>query len=70
MGIRRGTLQWDPLSPILSDIVVEPLIRWLTASSKGYDIVSCNLKLASKWYIDDGTLITNFVEDMISLRDI
>jgi hypothetical protein len=50
--------------------MVEPLIRWLTASSKGYDITSCGLKLTSKWYADDGTLITNSVEDMISLLDI
>jgi hypothetical protein len=49
--------------------MVEPLIRWLTASGKGYDIASCDLKLASKWYADDGTLITNSVEDMISLLD-
>ncbi len=49
--------------------MVEPLIRWLTASGKGYDIASCGLKLASKWYADDGTLLTNSVEDMISLLD-
>ena len=50
--------------------MVEPLIRWLTASGKGYDIASCGLKLTSKWYGDDGTLLTNSVEDMISLLDI
>jgi hypothetical protein len=50
--------------------MVEPLIRWLTASGKGYDIASCGLKLASKWYADDDSLITNSVEDMISLLDI
>ena len=44
--------------------MVEPLIRWLTASGKGYDIASCDLKHASKWYVDDGTLIANSVEDM------
>ncbi len=70
MGIRRGTLQGDPLSPLLFDLMVEPLIRWLTASGKGYDIASCGLKLASKWYADDGILLTNSVEDMISLLDI
>jgi hypothetical protein len=48
----------------------EPLIRWLTVSGKGYDIASCGLKLASKWYADDGTLLTNSDEDMISLLDI
>jgi len=50
--------------------MVEPLIRWLTASGKGYEIASCDLKLASKYYADDGTLITNSVDDMISLLDI
>jgi len=50
--------------------MVEPLIRWLTASGKGYDIEPCGLKLAIKWYADDGILLTNIVEDMISLLDI
>ena len=50
--------------------MVEPLIRWLEASDKGYDIASCDLNLASKWYADDGTLITISVEDMIALLDI
>jgi hypothetical protein len=71
VGIRRGTLHRDPLSPLLFDLMVEPLIRWLTASSKGYGIASCGLKLASKWYADDGTLLTNSDENnMISLLDI
>jgi len=48
-------------------MMVEPLIRWLTVSGKGYDIASCGLQLANKWYADDGTLITYLVEDMISL---
>ncbi len=50
--------------------MVEPLTRWLTASDKYYDIASCGLKLASKWYADDGTHSTNSVEDMIFLLDI
>ena len=50
--------------------MVEPLIKWLTASGKGYVIASCGLKLASKWYANDGTLLINSVEDMISLLDI
>jgi len=68
--ILRETLQGDPLLPLLFDPMVEPLIQWLTASGKGYDIASCDLKLASKWYADDGNPITNSVEDMISLLDI
>ena len=49
--------------------MVEPLIRWLTASCKGYDIASRGLQLASKMCADDGTLLINSVEDMISLLD-
>jgi len=50
--------------------MIEPLIGWLAASGKGYDIASYGLKLISKWYADDGTLLTNSVEDLISLLDI
>ena len=70
VGVRRGTLQGDTLSPLMFDLMIEALIRWLKVSQKGYDVTSCGLKLASKWYADDGTLITNTVEDMIALLDI
>jgi len=70
VGIGRDTLQGDPLSPLLFDIMIEPLIRWLNAADKSYRITSCGLKLASKWYADDGTLVNNSVDDMISLLTI
>ncbi len=34
IGSMRGTLQSDPLSPLLFDLMIEPLIRWLNASHK------------------------------------
>ncbi len=70
MGFRRGTLQGDPLSRLLCDLMVDPLIRWLTASGNCYDIASCGSNLASKGYTNNGTLLNNLVEDMISLMDI
>jgi hypothetical protein len=50
--------------------MVEPLIRWLRASNRGYDIAFCGLHFATKCYTDDGTLVTNSVEDMIVLLDL
>jgi hypothetical protein len=45
--------------------MVEPLIRWLNAADKGYDITVCGLKLVSKWYADDETIVTNSVANMM-----
>ena len=70
VAIKRGTLQGDPMSPLLFYLVVEPLIHWLSAADRGYNIISSGRKLASKWYADDGTLFTNSLEDMISLLGI
>jgi hypothetical protein len=50
--------------------MIELLIRWLTASQKGCTITYCGLRLASKYYADDGTLVTNTIEDMITLLNI
>ena len=55
------------------DLIVEPLIRWLTAADKVCEIASGGLKLVSKWHADHSTLVTlvtNLIENMISLMDI
>jgi len=57
-----------PLTRLMFDLIIEPLIRWLNASQKGDGINSCGLYLASKWYVDDGTLVTNTIDAMITLR--
>jgi len=50
--------------------MIKLLIRWIRASNKGYDIASCGLQLAIKWYADAITLVTNSVEGMIVLLDL
>ena len=70
IGIGRGILQGDPLSPLLFGLMIEPLIRRINASQKRNDITSCGLRLASKWYADDGTLVTNTIDDMVTLLSI
>ena len=50
--------------------MIEPLIRWLSAKLKGYDISFFVLRLASKWYADEGTLVTNTIDDMVTMLDI
>jgi hypothetical protein len=52
------------------DLMIEPLIIWLTTSKREYDIILRGLQLATKWSADDGTLVTNTVDDMIALLDI
>ena len=52
------------------DLTIEPMIRRLRASQKGYNIASCGFQLASKWYADDGTLVAVTVDVMIVLLDL
>jgi hypothetical protein len=44
--ILRGTLQGDFLSPLTFDLMVEPLIRWIKSTQKGYTLTSNNLPLS------------------------
>ena len=37
--------------------MVEPFIRWMKSTQKGYMLTSNNLSLSSKWYADDATLV-------------
>jgi len=63
----RNPTKIPSILPLLLDLVIEPLIRWLNASHKGYIIAFYGLQHANKWFADDGTLVTNLVEDMTVL---
>ena len=52
------------------DLRIEPLIRWINASQKRYDIASCGLRLDRKWYKNDDTLVNITIEKMVTFLDI
>jgi hypothetical protein len=54
-------LQGGSLSPLIFDLMVEPLIRWIKSTKKGYTLTSNNLSLSSKWYADDATLVASII---------
>lgn len=74
--IRRGVIQGDTLSPLLFNIMLEPLLRWLETGNKGYELQSvkahtaraCVLpqhtRVASSAYADDTCLLTGNENDM------
>ena len=54
----KGTFQGDPLSPIIFNMIFNPLLQYLESIEK------CGYKLGEKYFItlpyaDDFTLITN-----------
>ena len=53
IAIRRGTLQGDPLSTLLFNIMLEPLLRWLDhgTAMRGYTIGHEQIRLPSSGHI-------------------
>ena len=66
LQILRGMIQGDSLSPLIFILLVEPLIRWIKSTQKGYTLTSNNLSLTSKWYADDATLVAATIPALIS----
>ncbi len=62
--VLRGTLQEDPLSPLVFLVMVEPLIRWLKSLKTRYTLSSNNLTIYNKRYADDAALVASTVADL------
>jgi ribonuclease HI/exonuclease III len=52
-NLGRGTVQGDPLSPLLFIIAIDPLLRWLQAGNRGYRMHTSKTEIAALAYADD-----------------
>lgn len=65
INILKGVKQGDPLSPVLFNLVLEPLIRYIKASNIGYKFKNEEkLKVGILAYADDVILLSNSEDDM------
>lgn len=62
--INRGVKQGDPLSPLLFNLILEPLIRLIKSTNKGYQFKSNDTILGILAYADDVILLSNDIDEM------
>ena len=60
----RGTVQGDPLSPLLFIIAIDPLLRWLEKGNRGYKMQTCNEVIHSLAYADDLAVLASNMGDL------
>jgi hypothetical protein len=61
--ILRGTIQGDCLSPLLWNICMDPLLRWLDTGDHGYNLASSSESVSAAAYADDLVLPTRIRRD-------
>ena len=74
IGIGRGTIQGDTLSPFLFLTYIEPLLRWLNVGCRGYRFGAAHDSPDTRWqaqtacsslaYADDLEILTSTLTDL------
>jgi hypothetical protein len=64
IGVRRGTIQGDTLSPLLFLFYIEPLLRWLNTGDNGYKHGLSAVRTSAPAFADDLALVTGKVPNM------
>lgn len=67
-GLSRGLRQGCPLSPLLFCLIIDPMIRWIKETNKGYTFTKNEkLKISILAYMDDIVLMANSREELDQL---
>jgi hypothetical protein len=62
--VERGTLQGDPLSPLLFDLMLEPFTQWLSRGDNGYVTKATNMAVTNVDFADDLTLVADSLDKL------